>query len=70
MSSTEYVRCEVTFKVKTDKAVLISFDNTEEWVPRSVLQWQCDMRIDELKKNEEFEIILFEWFADKIGLKY
>lgn len=71
MSGDNYVRAEVKFKVRTDKAVLISLlDGTEEWVPRSQLHYQTDMEIDQLKKNQDFEIILTEWFADKIGLQY
>lgn len=70
MSSDEYVRSEVTFKARTDAAVLISFYDGQEWVPRSQLHYACDMKINELKKNEEFEIIVTAWFADKIGLQY
>lgn len=74
-SDIEYVRSEVTFKNKTDDAVLVLFvdrddDDVKRWVPRSQLHYSCDIKINELKKNEEFELVVTEWLANKIGLQY
>lgn len=70
MSNDEYVKAEVTFKAKTNMAVLIEFDGEQKWVPRSTLHYSCDMKIDDLKRNEQFEITIQEWLASKIGLEY
>lgn len=70
MSNEDYIRAEVTFQARTNQAVLISFDDNKEWVPRSTLHYACDMKIDELKRGDQFEIIVQEWLANKIGLQY
>lgn len=68
--SDDYVTSTVTFKARTDNAVLIAFYDEEAWVPRSCLSFRCDRNINSLKYNDEFEISLREWKASQIGLQY
>lgn len=65
-----YIKCEVTHKAHTNDAVLIAFNGETEWVPRSLIKWSCDRDIQNLRRNEDFQLEVVEWKADQIGLIY
>lgn len=68
MSKMETVTLSVRYKARTEKAVKISYEDNEFWVPRSNLGYRTDKQVDELEYNQEFDCIMFEWFALKLGL--
>ncbi len=37
-------------------------------IPRSVIHGADDMKIDDLKRGQEFTFRLFEWKAEQLGL--
>lgn len=54
---------------ETDKAIHCVMADTQEcvWIPRSVLA-DVDIRDDEFKGDEDFELEIYEWFAKKEDL--
>lgn len=62
------VRLEVVLKAKTDKAVLISYEDEEVWIPRSTLSVVTDREIDYLDRGAEFTIRVAQWIAKDVGL--
>lgn len=67
MSKDEFVTIEVVFKTCTSKAVLVVYENEEEWLPRSLLAWSSDKEIDSLERGTEFGLKLYEWKANQLG---
>ena len=67
-----YVKAPAVFRASTAKAILVEFNSGEEleWVPRSTLSYSCDQAIDQLSRNEEFELTIAIWMAIEIGLEY
>lgn len=72
MKGENYVRVEVTYKTQTANAVLVEFANGEnnEWIPRSLLSYSCDKRLDNMSRGEAFQLEVLEWKALQIGLTY
>lgn len=69
MKGENYVRVEVTYKAQTVNAVLIEFqDNGNEWIPRSLLSYSCDKKLDNMSRGEDFQLEILEWKAIQIGL--
>lgn len=54
---------------ETDKAIHCVMADTREgvWIPRSVIA-DVDLRDEEFKGDEDFELEIYEWFAEKEGL--
>lgn len=69
-NTDRFVEAQVEYKTRTDDAVLISQNNEEIWIPRSILDWQTDHIIDELERGDELRMKLREWFANKKGLDH
>lgn len=65
-----YVCVNVAFKHRTDSAILISFEGEEHWIPRSAISWKSDREVDELTRNDEFELQVADWMAMEKGLRY
>lgn len=65
----DYVELEAIHKHHTEQAVLVlvSEEEKETWVPRSVLSYSCDLDVDDLKRNDEFSLKLRLWFVRKKG---
>lgn len=64
----KYTKCEVMFKAASVNAVLISFQDEEFWVPRTLLSYQSDSEINRLKRNDVFTLELFDWKAKRLGM--
>lgn len=67
----EYVDCEVLFKHFTDKAILVSQNDEELWIPRSCLAWSSDTAVDGKFKRGDIVILrVAQWFAQKNNLDF
>lgn len=65
-----YVLVSAKFIARTMDAVYVETNSERHWIPRTVLAWECDNEVEELKKNQEFELKLAEWKANQLGLEY
>ena len=69
MSSDPYVKRDVYFVAKTEKAVLVALgaeqNATQVWVPRSVLHASSDLAVEAAAKHEEMTLQVRQWFAVK-----
>lgn len=67
--SDEYIIIpNVVLKKATKNAVLISYEDEEMWIPRSLLAYRCDKEIELLERNNIFDLHLMEWKAAELGL--
>lgn len=69
--SDEYVTVSVKLKARTAKAVLLDVGDTVSrgaWVPRSCLHGADDQRIDKAHLDDELELRVREWIAEREGL--
>jgi hypothetical protein len=65
MGASRYVHLDVERIVKeTDAAFLCLIDGEEHWIPRSQVADDEDYR----EGDEDVELSVTEWFADKEGL--
>lgn len=69
-AADSYVTVECVYKTQTKDAVLITQNNNEIWVPRSLLNYQTDKSLDNINRNDEFNMQVLQWFADKENLEY
>lgn len=61
------VTLEVLFKVATDKAIRVVYEDDAQWIPRSTLSFFTDRDVDDWPSNSEQSITLAQWMADKQG---
>jgi hypothetical protein len=62
------VEIEGVVKAVTDTAVLLALDDdTEEWIPKSVIE-DCDVGEDNLEKGDKIRIEIPGWLAEEKGL--
>lgn len=66
----EYVHVICEFKASTMSAILISQNNHEIWIPRSLLAWSCDKEVKHWQRGTEQEVKMYEWKAEQEGLNY
>lgn len=69
--SDDYVTVSVKLKARTKKAVMLSVGDTVErgaWVPRSCLHGADDKKVDEADIDDEMELRIMEWIAEREGL--
>lgn len=65
-----YVDCKVELKAKTPSAILVVQSEEEYWIPRSLLSWRTDRKVEILERNSFLTIQIMEWKADACGLEY
>ena len=56
------IEVAVDVKAKTDKAYLVTDGTVEEWIPRSMIEDECE------ENGEISSIFIPEWLAQKKGL--
>jgi hypothetical protein len=66
--SEGYVRISGRLKHRTKKAVLIETDDAAPFIPRSVIHGGDETELDSLAIDDELELRVMEWFAEKEGL--
>jgi hypothetical protein len=69
--SDDYVTVTATMKRKTEKAVLLDVgDHVSRgaWVPRSCLHAMSDIAVANAKPDDELELRIREWIAEREGL--
>lgn len=68
MSKIEYTNVQCSFKYADDNKVLIAVEGEEVWVPRTCLSYKSDNELDELTRNDDFEIQIATWKAKQLGV--
>lgn len=68
MSRMETVKLPMVYKARTERAVLVAYEDEDFWIPRSNLGYQTDKLVDNLTQGQEFDCIVFEWWAKSRGL--
>jgi len=69
--SDEYVTISAKIKGRTARAVLFDVGDTVSrgaWVPRSCLHGADDQKIDKARLDDELELRVREWIAEREGL--
>ena len=69
--SDEYVTVTATMRKRTAKAVLLDIGDGVSrgaWVPRSCLHFMSDKAVDDAALDDELELRVREWIAEREGL--
>ncbi len=54
-------------KATSKKAILIDFDDGEEWVPKSQIL-DCDKEVEGLERGDAVRVTIPGWLSDERGL--
>ena len=65
--SNTYREVEVEFLMRRRDAVLLSANETSNWVPRSLLHWDDDTIIDHLVRGEIRKLRIMDWKVRQTG---
>ena len=64
----EYTNVQCVFKYADDRKVLIAVEDEEVWIPRICVSYKSDAELDELTRNDDFEIQIATWKAKQLGV--
>ena len=68
MSDT-YAKIDCVFVRCTSKAVLITANEGEHWIPRSCIHGADEQTLDDASYGDEINLRIFEWLADRDDLR-
>lgn len=62
------VELSVEFVRHTDKAILVRYDASEVWLPKSQIEDEEEFDWDAFDEDDDIDIIIPEWLAEEKGL--
>ena len=68
MAKIQYTNVQCVFKYADDHKVLIAVEGEEIWVPITCVSWKSANELDELTRNDDFEIQIATWKAKQLGV--
>ena len=63
----DYANIEVFFIQATEDSILVDYYGDRILIPRTLLSYRCELALEDLARNEEFELEIPRWKANELG---